>query len=190
MRNKQVEFNPYIYTLSKLYRFGYEISFFLIQNTWSLFYGRHYSSLHRLMSLHGKIDVNIFLMFFVAEHTGSVNIYNYVWSNPNEVEKAAIKARLLTGTYTLQVNRHRFNQYEVEKTCKLCNKETEDRQHFILHCSVLEHGRNKHMSKLLEIALGLTGKNTNNCYSASWIAHMKTWSSIYQEQNQQNKSWK
>ena len=34
MRNKQVEFNPYIYTLttlSKLYRFGYEISgFFLI----------------------------------------------------------------------------------------------------------------------------------------------------------------
>ena len=23
MRNKQVEFNPYIYTLSKLYRFGY-----------------------------------------------------------------------------------------------------------------------------------------------------------------------
>ena len=28
MRNKQVEFNPYIYTLSKLYRFGYEISIF------------------------------------------------------------------------------------------------------------------------------------------------------------------
>ena len=28
MRNKQVEFDPYIYTLSKLYRFGYEISVF------------------------------------------------------------------------------------------------------------------------------------------------------------------
>ena len=28
MKNKQVEFNPYIYTLSKLYRFGYEISVF------------------------------------------------------------------------------------------------------------------------------------------------------------------
>ena len=28
MRKKQVEFNPYIYTLSKLYRFGYEISVF------------------------------------------------------------------------------------------------------------------------------------------------------------------
>ena len=77
MRNKQVEFNPYIYTwttLSKLYRFGYQISVFLIQNTRSLFYGRHYSSLHRLMSLHRKLNVTIFLMFIVAENTRSVNI--------------------------------------------------------------------------------------------------------------------
>ena len=77
MRNKQVEFNLYIYTLtalSKLYRFGYEISVFLIQNTRSLLYGRHYSSLHRLMSLHRKLNVKFFLMFIVAENTGSVNI--------------------------------------------------------------------------------------------------------------------
>ena len=64
----------YFYTLSKLYRFGYEISVFLIQNTRSLFYGRHYSSFHRLMSLHGKMDVKFFLMFIVAENTRSVNI--------------------------------------------------------------------------------------------------------------------
>ena len=47
---------------------------FLIQNTRSLFYGRHYSSLRRLMSLHGKLNVKIFLMFIVAENAGSVNI--------------------------------------------------------------------------------------------------------------------
>ena len=64
----------YIYTLSKLYRFGYEISVFLIQNTRSLFYGGHYSSLHQLISLHGKMDVKICLMFIVAENTRSVNI--------------------------------------------------------------------------------------------------------------------
>ena len=50
---------------------------FLIQNTRSLFYGRHYSSLHRLMSLHGKLNVTIFLMFIVAENTGSVN--SFIW---------------------------------------------------------------------------------------------------------------
>ena len=71
MRNKQLEFNPYIYTLSKLYRFGYKISVFNT-NTRSLIYGGHYSSLHRLMSLHGKMDVKIFLMFIVAENTRSV----------------------------------------------------------------------------------------------------------------------
>ena len=45
-----------------------------MQNTRSLFYGRHYSPLHRLMSLHRKLNVKIFLMFIVAENTGSVNI--------------------------------------------------------------------------------------------------------------------
>ena len=34
---------------------------FLIQNTRSLFYGRHYSSLHRLMSLHGNWMSKFFL---------------------------------------------------------------------------------------------------------------------------------
>ena len=49
---------------------------FLIQNTRSLFYGCHYSPLHRLMSLQRKLNVKIFLMFIVAENTGSVNIRN------------------------------------------------------------------------------------------------------------------
>ena len=50
---------------------------FLIQNTRSLFYGCHYSPLHRLMSLHRKLNVKIVLMFIVAENTGSVNIRYY-----------------------------------------------------------------------------------------------------------------
>ena len=36
---------------------------------------RHYSSLHRLMSLHGKLNVKISLIFIVAENTRGVNIY-------------------------------------------------------------------------------------------------------------------
>ena len=73
MRNKRVEFNPYIYTLSKLYRFGYEISVFNTKHP-VIVLRRHCSSLHRLMSLHGKMDVKICLMFIVAENTRSVNI--------------------------------------------------------------------------------------------------------------------
>ena len=58
MRNKQVEFNPYIYILSKVSRPRYSEQ------------PAHTSR----MFLHGKMDVKIFLMFIVAENTGSVNI--------------------------------------------------------------------------------------------------------------------
>ena len=79
MRNKQVEFNPYTMYLYfnyfiKIVPFWLRNIRFLIQNTRSLFYGRHYSWLHRLMSLQRKLNVKIFLMFIVAENTGSVNI--------------------------------------------------------------------------------------------------------------------
>ena len=74
MRNKQVEFNPYIYTLSKLSRFGYEISVFkYTTGRYSEQPPEQLAHTTRL-SLVGKMDVKIFLIFIVAENTGSVNI--------------------------------------------------------------------------------------------------------------------
>ena len=74
MRNKQVEFNPYIYTLSKLSRFRYEISFFKYTT------GRYSEQppkqlVHTLrMFLHGKVDVKFFLTvyreFFASGYFG------------------------------------------------------------------------------------------------------------------------
>ena len=78
MKNKQVEFNPYIYTLSKLY----SLKLLAIKYPGFFFNTKHpviilRASLfvvQRLMSLHRKSNVKIFLMFIVAENTGSVNI--------------------------------------------------------------------------------------------------------------------
>ena len=60
MRNKQVEFNPYIYNLSKFFCFGYEISVFkYITGRYSeqpLEQPAHTSR----QLLHGKMDVKIF----------------------------------------------------------------------------------------------------------------------------------
>ena len=78
-------------------------------------------------------------------------VYRTLGSSPHDVEKAAIKARLLTGCYTLQAQKHKFNQYEVDKTCLLCCKETEDREHFILRCEALQKTREKHLSILFAI---------------------------------------
>ena len=61
--NKQVEFNPFIYTLSKLSRFGYEI------NVFKYTIGRYSEQppeqpAHTSrQQLHGKMDVKIFLIF-------------------------------------------------------------------------------------------------------------------------------
>ena len=54
-------------------------------------------------------------------------VWASVGSNPTETRKAVIKARLLSGSYTLQANRAAFNQYQVSGQCPLCQGDPEDR---------------------------------------------------------------
>ena len=63
-----------IYTSSKLFRLGYEISVFkYTTGRYSEQPPEQPAHTYRL-SLHGKMDVKIVLMFIVAENTKSVNI--------------------------------------------------------------------------------------------------------------------
>lgn len=75
-----------------------------------------------------------------------------VWASActdaREIKKACVKVRLMTGSYTLQANRHRFNQNEVSPLCCLCKKDPEDRAHFLLKCSTLASAREKHLNRL------------------------------------------
>ena len=54
-----------------------------------------------------------------------------------DVPRVGVKAKLITGTYILQVNRASFNQNEISRTCLLCQQEDETTEHFILHCTAL-----------------------------------------------------
>jgi hypothetical protein len=78
-----------------------------------------------------------------------------VWSschgNAKYVKKAVIRAKLLTGTYTLQGNLARFNQNRVDPTCKLCKQHPEDRAHFLASCSFTQDLRKDAVTSLLEI---------------------------------------
>jgi hypothetical protein len=85
----------------------------------------------------------------MSTHPGNPKIlWTSLKDNPNDVKKAAVKARLLTGTYTLQANRAKCNQNEVDPTCKTCGLEAEDRKHFLLRCQALNEVREKYISKL------------------------------------------
>ena len=49
-----------------------------------------------------------------AVRVGKVHqVYAFVRNNVHDVRRAEVKARLLTGTYTLQSNRAKFNQFNV-----------------------------------------------------------------------------
>ena len=75
---------------------------------------------------------------------------------PNDVravKKGNTKIRLLTGTYILQENRARFNQYAVDNTCTLCLANAESWQHFLVECSRLEKVRHQYRTRLSEILL-------------------------------------
>lgn len=69
------------------------------------------------------------------------HVWNTLPSDCREVEKAAVKARLLTGTYVLQVSWVKFNQHETDSTCLLCKLAPEDMKHFIIDCPALSTQR-------------------------------------------------
>ena len=58
-----------------------------------------------------------------------------------DVNRIAVKSKLLTGTYVLQTNRVKFNQNEVDPTCQLCKQDKETLHHFLITCTTLEDCR-------------------------------------------------
>ena len=78
---------------------------------------------------------------------------HYVWKNAGfnlmAIKKAGMKARLMTGTYVLQSNRAKFNQYSVNPTCLLCGEDPEDLEHFLLKCRALTVIRDPFMEKTI-----------------------------------------
>jgi ribosomal protein L31 len=76
-------------------------------------------------------------------------VWTTVDNNVRDVQRAGIKAKLLSGTYLLQAHRARFNQF-ANNICPLCEAEAEDTCHFILRCSKLETIRKRYMREIEE----------------------------------------
>jgi hypothetical protein len=67
-----------------------------------------------------------------------------------ETHKAFLKAKIVTGTYTLQAHQALFNK-RISPTCKLCLEGVEDRVHFLLKCSALSQYRTIHLAAIAEL---------------------------------------
>ncbi|KAJ8303666.1 hypothetical protein KUTeg_018776 [Tegillarca granosa] len=81
------------------------------------------------------------------------NLWLSAGFNMVNIHKACIKARLVSGVYLLQGNKHRFNQHNLKPTCQLCMQDPETRMHFILDCSALTHVREPYLFKLRDVLL-------------------------------------
>ena len=85
----------------------------------------------------------------------SVGKYHPVWNsvrcNIRDSQRAQLKCKILTGAYVLQANRAKFNQHKVDPTCKLCDKDPEDREHFISRCESLRAVRVQYSKQLKDL---------------------------------------
>ena len=64
---------------------------------------------------------------------------------------ASIRAKMLAGSYILQSNRAKFNQFEVSPECNLCKEGVEDLPHMILLCKSLAPKREPILTKILKL---------------------------------------
>jgi len=54
----------------------------------------------------------------------------------------------------LQANRAKFNQNDVDPTCRLCAEEPEDRRHFLSSCALTQDLRNEAIQSILQLTAG------------------------------------
>ena len=77
---------------------------------------------------------------------------HHIWrsskNNPADTKKAMVKARLATGTYRLQTDKHRFSNGKQSSTCRLCREGQEDTKHFLLECKQLAPKRKPYIRKI------------------------------------------
>ncbi len=85
-------------------------------------------------------------------------IIRYAPCHIKDIQKCTVKLQLITGSYILQAQRAKFNQYEVKPDCLLCGQEPETRTHFLISCPSLQ----EHRSHFLSQIQGILSQNCEN----------------------------
>ncbi len=78
-------------------------------------------------------------------------IIRYNTTYRGDIIKCKIKLLLVTGSYILQAQRSKFNQFEVNSTCLLCGQEPENREHFLSTRQALAGHRSIYTSQLSDV---------------------------------------
>ncbi len=89
----------------------------------------------------------------------SINTVHPTWahldSSVSDVRKGITRARMMTGTYYMQINKHKFSNCAVDPTCQLCRIEDEDIVHIITRCPALNQIRKLYIPKIKAVLQNL-----------------------------------
>ena len=85
------------------------------------------------------------------------NIWKCAKNNIQDIKKAELKCKLVTGKYMLQSIRSKFSKAAMTPFCQLCTKAVEDIRHFLLDCEKLNDVRQKHYDSLVDYLRSLLG---------------------------------
>ena len=85
------------------------------------------------------------------------HVWNSASSNPREVTRAAMKAKILTGNYNLQAKRSYFKNESSTANCHLCNSDPENREHFVVTCPTSNHVRDGYMPDIYQVLTSALG---------------------------------
>ena len=91
-----------------------------------------------------------------------------------DVRKGITKARILTGTYLLQTNRHKFSGGTVDPVCRHCRLEDEDLLHVPARCPAYFDIRSRTIKALKDIIVRKTNLHTWSSYAKDWTTILKT----------------
>ena len=83
-----------------------------------------------------------------------IGVTHPVWctvsTDPRDVTRAALKAKILTGQYTLQSDKYARKQSR-SPVCPICGEHREDLSHFILQCSALDMRRREYFHTIMDL---------------------------------------
>ena len=117
-------------------------------------------------------------LHFMDQTTLKIGSTHPIWtslsSTVSSVKKGNIKAWLLTGTYLLEINKHKFSSGKESPLCKCCGTENEDVTHFLLLCPALYKQRKESFPKIKAFMISLIGmaKWTSNFNEKSAIVRL------------------
>ena len=87
-------------------------------------------------------------------------VVSAILNSAADVRRVSNIHRLLTGTYITQAKKAKFNQYDTNPSCLLCDAPVENREHILVICSAYKQEREEALTRIASHLLNVNLTNS------------------------------